>query len=466
MKLFISYPRKAATDVDRICRLFPDPIRTMLDINTLLIGENWVRAVEYLVSEVDYVLLYINEDAVSSSAMEDELNWILRREKDTGRDILLPVVTDANLLHMGYLNVLRERNYILFGKRNLDGGPQHRTDEDYRSLVMEVLAKLSILLIKERERVFLNPIGPERVSEDDLRIAGSIAQLVYGTNKQNPAKFDYVIRTLNNPRVQSEKDVLNMIRHLSENKILGGVHYVMDGIYEGFDHFKLKALQSVESKKKIAARTADQINNGDIVILDSGSTCNEVAQALVGHIADGMLTGLDVIVCSASAAKPFMDYCDTRLHDTDPIKLYIRGGNVRLRNHAIVAGDSLIAYTDISKISEQVRKGRKVKSFLGCNYFDEKGVFYSVLIDEANNKKQITLPSDEIFILANEEKWLDEKHKAKGPIYSFVDPSCGKNITVIVGGSFPQERQARLKQAGITVLTTSDSVPGGPIKKI
>ena len=407
-----------------------------------------------MVTNADYVLIFITEDAVNSKAMEEELTWIRNKENDLGKDILLPVITDSSLLQSGYLSELKDRNYILFNRRGAGA------DADYVALVMEILAKLSVRLVKEMERPaterevqLFGPAGTEPVSVDDIKMARVIADLVLNTNRRNPRKYEDVINTLSNQGINNAEDVRNTVKSLTNKNILGGVYYVWDGIFEGFDHYKLKALQAVEDKRRIAQRAVDQIDKDDIVIIDSGSTCNEVARELVRHISDGMLSGLDVVVCSASAATPFLDNLEYSDHDIDrKVKLHIRGGNVQLRNNAIVRGNALIDYTDISAISDDIRKGRKVKSFIGCNYFDEHGVFYSVESHEADNKKQIMIPSDKVFILAASGKCLTN---SEAEPFKFAEAAHRNNITLIIGGYIDDAKREQIESTGVTVLMTN-----------
>jgi DeoR/GlpR family transcriptional regulator of sugar metabolism len=62
--------------------------------------------------------------------------------------------------------------------------------------------------------------------------------------------------------------------------------------YAGTDNYKLKALQNPEEKRWIARKAVDFVDHSDIVILDSGTTCNEVAHALVEYISFGQCCAL------------------------------------------------------------------------------------------------------------------------------------------------------------------------------
>jgi DeoR/GlpR family transcriptional regulator of sugar metabolism len=262
-----------------------------------------------------------------------------------------------------------------------------------------------------------------------------------------------------NSNIRGANDVIKIIRRLGKLNILGGIFWTNEGIYEAYDDYKLKSLQNVDQKKEIAGIAVDKVDDDDIIILDSGTTCNELAKQLFQRISDHLLEDIDIIVCAASAVSPFLLYFEPRRLDKHAnFRLHIPGGSVRIRNHAIITSD-LIGGVDIAGKLEQVMSNRenirkdKIKSFIGANYFSEDGCFYSVEEDEAINKSKLIGASGEVFILVDSNKCTNEKHE----MYKFFSAKnlhydMAPKINVVTDGGLSDDVRGCLEGLNINVL--------------
>ncbi len=141
--------------------------------------------------------------------------------------------------------------------------------------------------------------------------------------------------------------------------------------------FDLKLNKNIEEKKRIAKKALELIEDGDSIILDSGSTCFQIAKLLYQK------KGLRVITCDVKIAEELGKFGD--------VETIIIGGLVRPGYYSI-GGD--LAVEIMSKFSAE-------KAFLGIDAIDiEKGITNASMFevgikkDIIKNAKQIIAVSD------------------------------------------------------------------------
>ena len=227
MKLFFCYPHSATLEINRICSLFPNSIRTLTDTKCLKIGEPWDNVIKSIIaSEASYVAFYVNSDTANSKAMEKELSWIIQTEKNSNRNIIIPIVGDRKVIHTGYLAELSDRHVLSFDDTDVNGTSKPKSDDDYRSIVTEILAHLAVLLVNDRNRRS-SPDNIEIYLSAEENIARLIADLVQGTNRYHPKAFCDVVNALKryDSTINNANDVKDFIRKLGALNILGGVFW-------------------------------------------------------------------------------------------------------------------------------------------------------------------------------------------------------------------------------------------------
>jgi DeoR/GlpR family transcriptional regulator of sugar metabolism len=176
-------------------------------------------------------------------------------------------------------------------------------------------------------------------------------------------------------------------------------------------------------KKMIASRAALLISESDTIFLDSGSTC----QALAENLRDD---GRSVRVITN--ALPIMNI----LANSESISLYTIGGSFRREAGSFVGPLSLANLADY-----QIETG-----FIGATGFTDEGVFSSQNIIESQLKKQVLASSRRRVILA-------DSTKANVQAFSvFARPSDVDLLITDTGYS----DQADLKALGLEVLLAGD----------
>lgn len=143
----------------------------------------------------------------------------------------------------------------------------------------------------------------------------------------------------------------------------------------------IRERENPERKKAIARRAARLVQEGDTIYLDSGSTC----QALAEELREGERS-----VRVITNALPIMNI----LADTESVSLYTIGGSFRREAGSFVGPLSLANLGDY-----QIETG-----FVGATGFDTDGTFSSQNVIESQLKQAVLAASKRRVILADSTK--------------------------------------------------------------
>ena len=110
MRVFLSHASESKPLVRTIAAHFPPHVEVWLDVNELSTGaplpENIERAIDY---ECDYVIVFVEANALASDWVRREVGMALRRERDLKRPFLLPVLLEPLADQLPRLGELGER---------------------------------------------------------------------------------------------------------------------------------------------------------------------------------------------------------------------------------------------------------------------------------------------------------------------------------------------------------------------
>jgi DeoR family fructose operon transcriptional repressor len=140
-----------------------------------------------------------------------------------------------------------------------------------------------------------------------------------------------------------------------------------------------KTTQFVEEKRRIGKAAAELVCDGDIVILDAGSTTMLVAKFLKSK-------RITVITNALNIAAD--------LSDCPNIQLYIAGGQLRQGVLAIVGPETTAFFQHI----------RADKLFIGVEGIDIKGGLMVPELNEAHTKRAMANSAKEIIVVADHSK--------------------------------------------------------------
>jgi hypothetical protein len=95
MKVFLSHSNRDKALVREIRRQLPGHIRTWLDEDDLLVGQDLNISIKSAIQQdADFVVVFLGKEAVASEWVKLELEWALEHEKKIGRVFVLPVLLD------------------------------------------------------------------------------------------------------------------------------------------------------------------------------------------------------------------------------------------------------------------------------------------------------------------------------------------------------------------------------------
>jgi hypothetical protein len=96
MKIFLSHPSRDKALVREVKELLPSFLNTWLDEDSLSWGESFPAELKSTIqSGIDFLLIFLNKDALNSKWVMQELEWALRRERKLRRTFVLPILLEA-----------------------------------------------------------------------------------------------------------------------------------------------------------------------------------------------------------------------------------------------------------------------------------------------------------------------------------------------------------------------------------
>jgi hypothetical protein len=95
MKIFLSHRSEHKQLVREFKSRLPTFIHTWLDEDALTWGEDFGKTLQSAIqSDVDFVIIFLDADALESVWVKKELHWALAREIELSRTFVLPIVLD------------------------------------------------------------------------------------------------------------------------------------------------------------------------------------------------------------------------------------------------------------------------------------------------------------------------------------------------------------------------------------
>ena len=258
---------------------------------------------------------------------------------------------------------------------------------------MEIYKKMGNMLFEDRQR-----------------------KIVKLLEHQGSVRVDPLSKYLGVSKVTVRKHLDILSKEIPMTRVRGGAISTAKGTsYEPV--YGQKFTKNLEIKKKIGALAASLVQNGETLMLDSGSTTWHVAFSLLGR---GSLT-----VVTSDINIAFL------LADSDSIEVYLTGGKVRPYLFSI-----------IGRSAEKFVKNFNIdKLFLGVDSIDiEKGIT-NANVEEAYLKKEMIHSANAVIVVTDSSKFNK---------VSLADVSDFSNIHhVITDENIPEEYKELFKEREI-----------------
>ncbi|MDR1137549.1 MAG: hypothetical protein LBK91_04425, partial [Synergistaceae bacterium] len=154
------------------------------------------------------------------------------------------------------------------------------------------------------------------------------------------------------------------------------------GLNTVFEHnYSENKIKFIEEKERIGAAAADLVSDGEIIIIDSGSTTFQVAKHLASH------RGLKIITNDISITSEI---------EYEQSNTLIMTGGVYRRGLNLLQG----SWTEIF-----LRDVRVNKAFIGVDAIDIKDGVFNATMEEASIKKIIVKVAKEVILVADHSKF-------------------------------------------------------------
>ncbi len=173
-------------------------------------------------------------------------------------------------------------------------------------------------------------------------------------------------------------------------------------------------------KEAIGKRAAALVRDGDVVILDVGSTTTEMAKALSPSLKD-------VVVITSALNIALL------LEGHPGISVIVTGGRLRPLQHSLVNPFGTLLLEELNAD----------KAFLGCNGVHPERGFTNTNLEEAEVKKAMVRAAQEVYFLADHSKLLQVATAKIAPL------SAAKAL--ITDRRAGKEALEALEKAGLTV---------------
>lgn len=183
--------------------------------------------------------------------------------------------------------------------------------------------------------------------------------------------------------------------------------------------FALRTHEAVDAKRRIAAEVASLITDGETVLLDSGTTCLEVARLLRGRQITVMPLSLQAIDVLGDAPEP--------------TALLVPGGRPRAGEGALIGPLTLASLSAL----------RFDTAVLGCCGLTDGDGMTAYDLDEAAVKKAVVASARRVIAAADGSKLGRTAH-------AYVGPSTLVDV-LVTDATAPADETTALENSGITV---------------
>lgn len=205
----------------------------------------------------------------------------------------------------------------------------------------------------------------------------------------------------------------------SLQRVHGGVVYYSServGLEPVFD---IKLSQNVAEKREIARIAAGFVEDGDTVVLDSGSTCYYLAKELPRK------RGLKVVVVDIRIAEELSRY--------SAVQTIVVGGEIR-SGYFSIGGEMAVRY--LAEI-------RADKAFVATDGWDLEGT-YNASPFEVGIKRAILQSAARVFLVADHTKYGRVAFLKVAPLEAFEG--------IVTDQPLPEEVCGNLKERGLSIL--------------
>lgn len=205
---------------------------------------------------------------------------------------------------------------------------------------------------------------------------------------------NYIIELLNrNKRViiedlakelqVSDMTIRRDLQYLEEHKLITRTHggAVLHNLLTEEIPYTKKAEQNIEEKRRIGMYASSLVEDGDVIILDAGTTNMEIAKGIVG------IKNIKIVTNDLMIGAFLSKY--------EGIEVYCTGGIIQ-RDTGACLGNKAVEF--LQNIHADI-------AFMGASTIDFKRGVTTPTMDKAEWKKQVTCSAERIILVADSLKF-------------------------------------------------------------
>jgi DeoR family fructose operon transcriptional repressor len=411
-------------------------VRTWIDEAELVIGDEIEHSIRRTIdANVDYVLLFVDEQAGRSRWVRAELQWALEHEESLGRPFVLPVVIDSSTWSDLLPPHLHQRRYLSCPDFS-SVGIRHLAEE----LISELFSRLTRDLELAREtRNTSKAVGLLNQADEYLgEVSQVIRMIAYPFRKENPLSLEQLFarfRAQGAFDTHSVEEFEALLARLRQRGLLAGVVSAGNDIYVEEEHYAWKTTMNVDLKRRIASEAFKRVRSEAVIIVDAGSTTLELIKLIGRALKMGSLSGLRIVTNSIPGANYLLSVAnELGLEDSNSLmQLYIAGGRIRCNTLAVVNDDNLTESSGETDLASTIRTlGGRSAAFVGTNGISFERGFSTHDRSEFMTKQAMLNAAQDRYILTDPTKFdISEE-------FSFA--SFADGVTIITVAQDSDER--------------------------
>lgn len=372
MKIFLSHASQLKPLVKNVVKYLPANLTLWLDEQNLIWGDNLNIVFEKVIkTEIDYLIIFLNEVAGNSQWVRKELCWALQREKELQRIFVLPVLIRSEDDHVfEFFPELHDRKNIQIFDY---------TELGMKATADQIMLNMFSLICEDLKRMQAPP--PVSICQTVnaaesliIRFASDIRSIVFPRRRNNPIPVDELYRNIlkRTKDFIGEDEFYELLELIMQRNLIPGLAYDGFELYLIEEHSLWKAQLNYEKKTKIARKAATYIRNGMKIYIDAGSTTEQIISILCKRIETHMLNWLTIVTPSIKHADMISECCVKLGYDdiSAAIHLYLPGDRVRLGTQALVPLND--SEESLSAFAEEL--GGYDLAFIGANGITEAGL--------------------------------------------------------------------------------------------
>lgn len=338
MRIFMSHHSSSKPLVREVRQYLPKHVDAWIDEHELLAGENLASSIRAgIKTDVDFLVLFLDARAARSVWVATELKWALEEERRIGRPFIVPILLDDDF--GPEFDWLTNRLCLRCHGYN-EGDVRHLADELSSALFAWLSRDLDALRAepaKSKDRLLYSERADALLEET----AATIRRIVFPYRRDHQLALTELVARLHTETdlgMASVDELHALLYRLRDRKMISGIALTGRTIFIGEEHLNWRSQEALAAKRAAADFIVDQIQDGNAIYLDAGSSTLAVCKAICRGVRFGQWHHLMILTNSVPLAAELSDLAnELGLDEEDAVlSVVVSGGRMRLNTSALV----------------------------------------------------------------------------------------------------------------------------------